>query len=84
MHFTRTLHPPGGANASLAVIGGDKVYGHSHTYVLFPVLAGDVIMLIVVILYPPLSKSEKALSGILSVNMRLSDLDRNAHDCLFV
>ena len=26
MHLTRTLHPPGGATALIAVIGGDSVH----------------------------------------------------------
>ncbi len=47
MHLTRTLHPPGGATALIAVIGGDKIHALGYTYVFMPVLAGALIMLIV-------------------------------------
>ena len=47
MHITRTLHPPGGATALIAVIGGEKIHALGYIYVLMPVLAGAVIMLII-------------------------------------
>ena len=55
MHFTRTLHPPGGATALIAVIGGDKVHSLGTMYVLCPVLAGALIMLLVALLVNNLS-----------------------------
>ena len=59
MHFSRTLHPPGGATALIAVIGGDKVHALGYTYVLFPVLAGALIMLLVALLVNNLSTNPK-------------------------
>jgi len=47
MHLTRTLHPPGGATALIAVIGGDRVQDLGYWYVLSPVLVGAFIMLLV-------------------------------------
>ena len=47
MHATKTLHPPGGATALIAVIGGPKIHHLGYLYALFPVAAGAVIMLIV-------------------------------------
>lgn len=45
MHLTKTLHPPGGATALIAVIGGTKIHSLGYLYVLFPTGAGAVIML---------------------------------------
>lgn len=45
MHLTRTLHPPGGATAFIAVTGGPKILALGYLYVLFPALAGALIML---------------------------------------
>lgn len=47
MHLTRTLHPPGGATALIAVIGGPTVYRLGFGYVLAPVAVGVVVMLVV-------------------------------------
>lgn len=47
MHFTRTLHPPGGASALIAVIGSEKVQSLGYWYVLSPVFIGAVLMLLV-------------------------------------
>jgi hypothetical protein len=38
MHYARCIHPPGGATALAAVIGGDAVTGLGFGYVLAPVL----------------------------------------------
>ena len=47
MQLTQTLHPPGGATALIAVIGGPAIHELGYLYVLSPVLLGTVIMLIV-------------------------------------
>lgn len=47
MHATKTLHPPGGATALIAVIGGQKVHDLGFLYVLIPVGSGVLIMLMV-------------------------------------
>lgn len=47
MHLTRTLHPPGGATALIAVIGGDRVQDLGYWYALSPVFVGAFIMLLV-------------------------------------
>lgn len=47
MHATRTLHPPGGATALIAVIGGEKIHALGFAYVLMPVAAGVAILLVV-------------------------------------
>jgi CBS-domain-containing membrane protein len=50
MHLTRTLHPPGGATALIAVIGGPAIHRLGFLYVLLPVAAGAVLMLAVALL----------------------------------
>lgn len=50
MHLTRTLHPPGGATALIAVIGSDSIQQLGFLYVLQPVGSGVLIMLIVAVL----------------------------------
>ncbi|MFZ2631769.1 MAG: HPP family protein [Desulfosalsimonadaceae bacterium] len=47
MHATRTLHPPGGATALIAVIGSQKIHSLGYFYAIMPVGIGVVIMLIV-------------------------------------
>ncbi len=50
MHATKTLHPPGGATALIAVIGSPKIHALGYIYALVPVGAGAVIMLLVALL----------------------------------
>lgn len=59
MHLTRTLHPPGGATALIAVIGGDAITNLGYYYVISPVLLGSVIMLLVGLLVNNLSSNPK-------------------------
>lgn len=47
MQFTCTLHPPGGATALIAVIGGENIHQLGYTYALFPVATGALLMLII-------------------------------------
>jgi len=51
MQITKTLHPPGGATALIAVIGSEKVKSLGFWYVLSPVLTGCLILLIVALLF---------------------------------
>ena len=59
MHMTKTLHPPGGATALIAVIGGDKIHNLGYMYALVPVGLGAAIMLIIALLVNNISKSRK-------------------------
>jgi CBS domain-containing membrane protein len=47
MQITKTLHPPGGATALIAVIGSEKIKVMGYWYVLSPVLSGVLILLAV-------------------------------------
>lgn len=55
MHFTRSVHPPGGATALIAVIGSEHIHQMSYWYVLSPVFTGAVIMLVVALVVNNLS-----------------------------
>jgi CBS domain-containing membrane protein len=59
MHLTRTLHPPGGATALIAVIGSSKVHDLGYLYVLSPILLGAFLMLIVALIVNNLSNDPK-------------------------
>ena len=50
MHLTRTLHPPGGATALIAVIGSPQIHELGLFYALSPAGAGAVILLAVGVL----------------------------------
>lgn len=47
MHLTRTLHPPGGATALIAVIGSEQIHAAGLWYVLIPAGVGPAILLAV-------------------------------------
>lgn len=47
MHVTKTLHPPGGPTALIAVIGGPKIHDLGFFYAVLPVGAGVVVMLLI-------------------------------------
>jgi CBS domain-containing membrane protein len=51
MQMTRTLHPPGGATALIAVTGGTKVASLGYWYVLNPVLFGALILLLTALVF---------------------------------
>jgi CBS-domain-containing membrane protein len=47
MHVTRTLHPPGGATALIAVIGSAEIHRLGFLYVLVPATVGPLILVAV-------------------------------------
>lgn len=59
MQMTKTLHPPGGATALIAVIGTPKIKALGFMYVLSPVLSGVLILLLVAIIANNLTKNRK-------------------------
>lgn len=56
MQVTRTLHPPGGATALIAVSGGAKITVLGYFYVLSPVFVGSVILLAVALIFNNITK----------------------------
>jgi CBS-domain-containing membrane protein len=59
MLITKSLHPPGGATALIAVIGGTKIHRLGFLYPFFPAGAGAFILLIVALIVNNLSKHRK-------------------------
>lgn len=49
MQLLRCIHPPGGATALIAVIGGPAVHDLGYSYVLLPVLANTAIIFLVAV-----------------------------------
>ncbi len=47
MQATKTLHPPGGATALIAVVGGSQIHDLGYSYAIAPVGLGAIIMLAV-------------------------------------
>jgi len=59
MHATKTLHPPGGATALIAVIGSDKIHNLGYMYAVVPVGLGAVIMLLVALVVNNIAKNRR-------------------------
>lgn len=57
MHLTRTLHPPGGATALIAIIGGDSIHAMGFWYAITPAMLGALIMLLVALVVNNLSSN---------------------------
>lgn len=50
MHLTRTLHPPGGATALIAVVGSPDIHALGFYYVFVPATVGPLILLVIALL----------------------------------
>ena len=59
MHITKTLHPPGGATALLAVLGDEKIHKLGFLYPFVPVGLGALILLLVGLLINNLARHRK-------------------------
>jgi CBS domain-containing membrane protein len=77
MQITKTLHPPGGATALIAIIGSEKIKALGFLYILSPVLTGSLILLMVALVfnnitpnrhYPTNKKYTRIIKKILRVN----------------
>ncbi len=59
MHLTKTLHPPGGATALIAVIGSPQLHDIGYFYAVVPVARGAFILLIVSLIVNNIPKNRK-------------------------
>lgn len=59
MQITKTLHPPGGATALIAVIGSEKIKALGYWYVVSPVLTGCLILLFTALIFNNMTKNRK-------------------------
>ncbi|SHM58060.1 HPP family protein [Flavobacterium chilense] len=57
MQITKTLHPPGGATALIAVTGSAQIKGLGYMYVISPVLIGVLILLITALIFNNMTSS---------------------------
>lgn len=51
MYYLRCTHPPGGATALFAVVGGETIHDLGYQYVLTPVMLNAVVMLVIAVLF---------------------------------
>ena len=51
MQLTKTLHPPGGATALIAVVGSEKIKSLGYFYVISPVTTGALLLLITALIF---------------------------------
>lgn len=59
MHLTKTLHPPGGATALIAVIGSPQLHEIGYWYALAPVARGAFILLFVALIINNIPKGRR-------------------------
>lgn len=59
MQITKTLHPPGGATALIAVTGSVQIKALGYGYVLLPVLSGTTILLAVALVFNNMTKNRQ-------------------------
>ncbi|WP_147676978.1 HPP family protein [Algibacter pacificus] len=72
MQFTKTLHPPGGATALIAILGTENIKNLGYFYVLSPVLSGSLTLLIVGLIFNNMTKHRSY-----PTNSRLSKILKN-------
>jgi CBS-domain-containing membrane protein len=83
MQITKTLHPPGGATALIAIIGSEKVKSLGYFYVVSPVLTGSLILLLVALIFNNITSHRKypakkgALNPVKRIFFRKSKFNRN-------
>ncbi|WP_209402573.1 HPP family protein [Pseudozobellia sp. WGM2] len=79
MQVTKTLHPPGGASALIAVIGTENIKSLGFFYILSPVLTGTLILFVTGLVfnnmtrnrrYPTNSRLTKYVKGKIARNYR--------------
>ena len=51
MHYLSCIHPPGGATALAAVIGGDAIHAMGYQYLFTPVLLNTLVIFMVAVLF---------------------------------
>ena len=59
MQITKTLHPPGGATALIAIIGSEKIKSLGYWYAFSPILSGAIILYLVAIIFNNMTPNRK-------------------------
>lgn len=63
MQITKTLHPPGGATALIAVTGSAELKNLGYWYVISPVLTGSLILLLVALSFNNITSNRQYPTG---------------------
>jgi CBS-domain-containing membrane protein len=63
MQITKTLHPPGGATALIAVTGSAQVKDLGYWYVLSPVLSGALILFVTALIFNNITSKRQYPAG---------------------
>ncbi|SIT08901.1 HPP family protein [Filimonas lacunae] len=88
MQITKTIHPPGGATALIAVTGSGQIKALGYGYVLSPVLSGVLILFIVALIcnnltphrkYPTDKRFTKTVKRLFFKRMRLKEHNPDVH-----
>ncbi|MCO6148574.1 HPP family protein [Flavobacterium sp. NRK1] len=59
MQITKTLHPPGGATALIAVTGSPQIKALGYEYVINPVFSGTLILLVTALIFNNITKNRQ-------------------------
>lgn len=59
MQITKTMHPPGGATALIAVLPATKIQALGYWYAVSPVLSGVLILLVMALIFNNIPKGRK-------------------------
>lgn len=59
MHITRTLHPPGGATALVAIVGSAQMHELGYLFAFLPILLDSFILFVIALLINNLSNNTK-------------------------
>ncbi len=59
MQLTRTLHPPGGATALIAVLGSEDIHRLGYFYIVMPATVGPLVLLAVALLVNNMPRSRR-------------------------
>lgn len=59
MHFVRSIHPPGGATALIAVVGGNNIHALGYWYIITPIGLGAFLMLVIALLVNNISEHRR-------------------------
>ncbi|MEL1241941.1 HPP family protein [Flavobacterium flavipallidum] len=76
MQITKTLHPPGGATALIAIIGTQKIKDLGYWYVLSPVLTGVLILFFTALIFNNMTSGRKYPTQSLSLKRHFKTAKR--------
>ena len=79
MYYTRCIHPPGGATALAAVIGGQNIHALGYQYILTPIAINTATILLVALLFNALFHWRRILHFCYQKKPKKTTLIANMH-----